>query len=316
MRFLAYDEVDHDQVLQLHMAGFGWPLTEERMRLKVKYDERAPKGFAFYAVNGKKVLGQVFALRIPNKTREGIEDVLGLAEVATAPGEARKGVATALMKRAEEMATEDGLRFSWLLTGRHLVAHALYRKLGYRDMTTFPRGFRHIPKKLEKPRGIELKPYKKTYSKRMTAIHDEYVKGGFGFTERQDDFFEMHIATEQVDKASIKVARRGGEVIGYVVSHSRHGFPVFVEVVAMDESGFKAIVRTVEARHKGSLSMTASLVWTKQRHRFEALGYKINPVHWFALMAKPLERGISEDEMDRLYGFDEGRFVFLSMDGF
>jgi len=39
MRFLAYDEVDHDQVLQLHMAGFGWPLTEERMRLKVKYDE-------------------------------------------------------------------------------------------------------------------------------------------------------------------------------------------------------------------------------------------------------------------------------------
>jgi len=316
MRFLTYDEVDHDQVLQLHMAGFGWPLTEERMRLKVKHDERAPKGFAFYAVKGKKVLGQIFALRIPNTTRDGIEDVLGLAEVATTPGEARRGVATALMRRAEEVATEDGLRFSWLLTGRHLVAHALYRKLGYHEMTTFPRGFRHIPKRLDKPGGIELKPYRKAYSKRMTAIHDDYVDGGFGFTERQDNFFEMHIATEQIDKGNIKVARRGEEIVGFVVSHNRQGFPVFLEVAALDESDFKSIVRTVEAGHKGSLSMTASLVWKKQRQRFEALGYKINPIHWYTLMAKPLGRGMSRDEMDRLYGFDEGRFVFLSMDGF
>lgn len=316
MRFLTYDEVDHDQVLQLHLAGFGWPLTEERMRLKVKHDERAPKDFAFYAVKGKKVLGQIFALRIQNRTRDGIEEVLGLAEVATAPGEARKGVATALMRRAEEIAEVDGLRFSWLLTGRHMVAHSLYRKLGYYDMTTFPRGFRHIPKRLDKPGRIELKPYKKAYSKRMTAVHKEYVDGGFGFTERQDNFVEMHIATEQIDKGNIKVARRGGEIVGYVVSHSRQGFPVFIEVAAPDESDFKSMVRTVEAGHKGSLAMAAGLIWRKQRRRFEALGYETNPVHWYVLMAKPLGRDMSKREIDHLYGFDEGRFVFLSMDGF
>jgi GNAT superfamily N-acetyltransferase len=117
MRILTYDEVDHDQVLVMHMSGFGWPLTEERARAMATRDKRIWKPFGLYAVRGDKVLGQVIPFRIPMRSTEGVEDQLGVAEVVTATDETRKGVATALMARVEEMAVNEGMRTSWLMTG-------------------------------------------------------------------------------------------------------------------------------------------------------------------------------------------------------
>jgi hypothetical protein len=33
-------------------------------------------------------------------------------------------------------------------------------------------------------------------------------------------------------------------------------------------------------------------------------------------MAKPLEKGMSRRELEHLYGLDDGRFAFMSLDGF
>jgi len=316
MKILTYDEVDHDQVLIMHMSGFGWPLTEERARAMAEHDKRLWKLFGIYAVKGDKVLGQIIPFRLRLRSTEGLADQLGVAEVVTAPDETRKGVATALMKRIEELGVEAGMETSWLMTGEHLVANNLYRKLGYFNVSTFPRGFKRIPKNQPKGSGIKLGQYRKADAKKLAGIHKEYLNGSLGFTERQWDFLEVGIATQQLGKDAIKVASRAGEIVGYAVSSPRDGVAFIMEVAAPDERDFGSIVTTLEGQYKGSLVVGSSLVWKRQRGRFASLGYQIRPTHWYRLMAKPLEKGMSRRELEHAYGLDDGRFAFMSLDGF
>jgi len=316
MKILTYDEVDHDQVLIMHMSGFGWPLTEERARTMAEHDKRLWKLFGIYAVRGDKVLGQIIPFRLRLRSTEGLADQLGVAEVVTAPDETRKGVATALMNRIEELGIEAGMETSWLMTGEHLVAHNLYKKLGYFNVSMFPRGFKRIAKRRAKRDEIKLRQYRKSDCRKLSGIHKEYLKGSLGFTERQWDFLEVGIATQQLGKDSIKVATRVGMTIGYAVSSPRDGVAFIMEVAATEEQDIEAIVTALEAQYKGSLIVGSSLVWKKQRDRFASLGYQIRPTHWYRLMAKPLEKGMSRRELEHLYGLDDGRFAFMSLDGF
>jgi len=316
MKILTYDEVDHDQVFKLHLSAFGYPLTEERVRIKVERDFRVSKHFGFYAVKGEKVVGQVIAMKIPTRTREGVEKVLGVAEVAVVADERRKGIASELMWRVEEMAVEEGMRFSWLITAAHLVAHGMYNKLGYYEMISFIRGFHKIPKKQVKPKGIKFRNYRKSDSETLAGLHKDYLKGSLGFTERQHDLLELLLALKVLSKNDIRVAMNGGEVVGYTVFQKRQGIPSFMEVVARKASDFNSIVRTIESDHKGSLASASSLVQKRQRDRFVRLGYQTDPASWYVLMAKPLVKGISKIELEKMYGFDDGSFTFMSLDGF
>jgi len=316
MKILTYDEVDHDQVLVMHLSGFGWPLTEERARAMAEHDGRIWKLFGIYAVRGDKVLGQIIPFRLRMRSTEGLADQLGVAEVVTAPDETRKGIATALMKRIEELGVEEGMTTSWLMTGEHLVAHNLYRKLGYFNISTFPRGFKRIPKKQAQRSDVKLRQYRKSDCKKLASIYKEYLKGSLGFTERQWDFLETGIATQQLGKDAIKVASRAGKIVGYTVTSPREGVAFIMEAVAPEKQNFDSIVSALEAQYKGSLVVGSSLIWKKQRDRFVSLGYQIRPTHWYRLMAKPLEKGMSRRKLEYLYGLDDGRFAFMSLDGF
>jgi GNAT superfamily N-acetyltransferase len=316
MKILTYDEVDHDQVLVMHLSGFGWPLTEERARAMAEHDGRIWKLFGIYAVRGDKVLGQIIPFRLRLRSTEGVADQLGVAEVVTAPDETRKGIATALMKRIEELGAEEGMTTSWLMTGEHLVAHNLYRKLGYFNVSTFPRGFKRIPKKQAQGSDIKLRQYRKRDCKKLASIYKEYLRGSLGFTDRQWDFLETGIATQQLGKAAIRVATLAGKVVGYAVSSPREGVAFIMEAVAPAKQDFDAIVSALEAQYKGSLVVGSSLIWRKQRDRFVSLDYQIRPTHWYRLMAKPLEKGMSRRKLEHLYGLDDGRFAFMSLDGF
>jgi len=316
MKILTYDEVDHDQVLVMHMSGFGWPLTEARAKAMAEHDKRLWKLFGIYAVSRDKVLGQIIPFTLRLRSTEGLADQLGVAEVVTAPDETRKGIATALMNRIEELGIEAGMRTSWLMTGEHLVAHNLYRKLGYFNVSTFPRGFKRVPKKQPRHDEINLRQYRKSDCRKLSGIYEEYLRGSLGFTKRQWDFLEVGIATQQLGKDAVKVATRAGKTVGYAVSGPRDGVAFIMEVVAPRERDFAAIVSALEGKYKGSLVVGSSLVWKKQRDRFASLGYQIRPIHWYRLMAKPLEKGMSRGDLEQLYGLDDGRFAFMSLDGF
>jgi GNAT superfamily N-acetyltransferase len=316
MRILTYDEVDHDQVLVMHMSGFGWPLTEERAEAMAEHDRRIWKLFGIYAVRGDKVLGQIIPFRLRLRSTEGMADQLGVAEVVTAPDETRKGIATALMKRIEQLGVEEGMTTSWLMTGEHLVAHNLYRKLGYFNVSTFPRGFKRITKRQKQCGDVRLRQYRKDDCRKLAGIYEEYLKGSLGFTDRQWDFLETGIATQQLGRDAIKVAMREGEIVGYAVSSPREGVAFIMEAVAPEKRDFDSIVSALETQFKGSLVVGSSLIWKKQRDRFASLGYQIRPKHWYRLMVKPLKKGMSRQDTEHLYGLDDGRFAFMSLDGF
>jgi hypothetical protein len=188
--------------------------------------------------------------------------------------------------------------------------------LDYFNVSTFPRGFKRISKKRTRLSGVRLRQYRKEDCRKLARIYREYVKGSLGFTERQWDFLEAGIATKQLGKEAIKVASRGGRVVGYAVSSPREGVTFLMEIVAPEQRDFDSIVSTLEMGCKGSLAVASSLVWKKQRDRFSALGYRIGPMHWYRLMAKPLDKGMSREELRHAYGLDDERFAFMALDGF
>ena len=89
-----------------------------------------------------------------------------------------------------------------------------------------------------------------------------------------------------------------------------------MEVVAPEEGDFASMVSAFEYQYRGSLVVASSLIWKKQRDRFGSLGYEIRPVHWYRLMAKPLDANMSRRDLEHLYGVDDGSFAFMALDGF
>jgi len=133
-KIVTYDELPDKR--QLFYQGVGPPSTKlmklEDARTK---DDRLPPEFAFYAVGEDDlILGQVGVAFSKTNTIEGVMTVGGIWGVVTSPGYLRRGIATRLMERAHEFFLEHDMEIVGLGTSRSLVAHAMYQKLGYREL--------------------------------------------------------------------------------------------------------------------------------------------------------------------------------------
>lgn len=316
MKILTYDEVDHDQVFHLHMSAFGDTLDEARVRTMIKRDRRVPDYFALYAIEGKEVLGLVCPWRIETRTREGVESVLGFDDIATKVDRARSGIATSLMQRAEEMAVGEGVRFSWLVTSAHLVAHNLYVKRGYFEATCIPHSLKRIDSRKKRPRSLTLRPYRSSDGSALDRLHQKYVRDGLGFTERQERTIDVRLATRHLSRNQVKVAVRSRKIVGYLVLRMQEKTPNVREIVAPAERNFKGMLAGIEAASSSGYAMAWCIFPERQRARFWRAGYPVSETDWWRILARPLDRNISIEEMRHLYGLDDGSFTMMGLDVF
>ena len=111
-----------------------------------------------------------------------IEYVGGLYNVATLPGYTRKGFCTTLMRRAHEYFVDKRYRFSFLSTSQALVAHALYEKLCYVDLTQYP--ILHKVFHDKKTKHLQKENTKDFDRERILRIYDDLSKEKTGFVVR------------------------------------------------------------------------------------------------------------------------------------
>jgi ribosomal protein S18 acetylase RimI-like enzyme len=314
VKIRTYDEVDAEEVFLLNHLAFGVHRGPEFIAKRRRLDKRYSDHYGIYAVEGGRVLGQVLEMRIPTMTREGPEIVGGIAGVATHPAASRRGIARTLLEATHGSLKEDGLTLSFLLTD-NMAAHGLYTSLGYRDVSFLPRAVKRVKVK-RPPRATRLRKARRRDLPRLDAIHDLFVKGLLGFTQRQDRFFERRTKSERMFLGGVWVLEKDARVVGYAVSRQRHHVLDCWEVAAASARDYGALLSQMEAR-KDVVRVTVFPSGIARDHaRLAKRGYALEPVSYQRVMAADLtgERGV--DEIRHLYGVDEGRFCLLGEDDF
>lgn len=315
MKFLGYEEVDQQDAYVLNMMAFGWPLTPTRLENRVKLDDRWSDDSLLYAVVKGKAVSQIAGLRIPTRTVDGEEIVLGVAGVATLPSYARRGYSLKLFRELHKRSREEGIRIAFLVTGKSLVAYHLYRKFDYRDVKFFPEASKPLVRR-KKPKGLTLRKYRKKDAPEIDVIFKRFTRGLYGFVSRQKDFIGVRMKIWKDLKGLFSVVETKKGMRGYVIKREMDGDVIVQELVVPSVRDSDRILRYLESQEKGDYILAHSFAGKRQMDYFESRGYKVTPESWGLCMVAPLTKFLSHGEMSRLYQFKEGNFCMMSQDTF
>ncbi|MFQ5910491.1 MAG: GNAT family N-acetyltransferase [Thermoplasmata archaeon] len=313
MRLVSYDETDHDDVLSMNLQAFGWPITEEVVKKYLKHDERWMDIVGVYAIERGRTIGQVLPLRIPTRTREGVEVVGGIAGVTVVPDKARRGIATTLMKAAHNILRENDIRIAFLLTAESLVAYDLYLNLGYIDALSLGSA-QKLVRAPRKPKDGVLRTYRKKDWRTTDEMYSRSVRRLLGFAVRQPAYLNMKIDTTPLTCKSISLAD-GREAQGYVVKSPGENSVVVREVACPTERSFHKIMASIEVEAAKKRIFVYYLTSRLLQRRFERRGYRLDRKTWMRMMAVPLVRSLSRKKLIELYDFDRS-FSMMGLDIF
>lgn len=312
MKIVSYDEANHEDVLEMNLHAFGWPMTEQTVKKYLKHDERWLDNVGVYANERDRTIAQVLPLKIETRTSEGIEIVGGIAGVTVIPDKARRGIGTKLMNAAHEILRENDIRISFLLTAESLVAYGLYEKLGYVDVASFG-GVQKFIRTSRKPKGLEMRPYLKKNWRTADRIYSSSVRTLLGFVVRQPAFLNMKIDTTPLSRKNICLVDNDEE--GYVVKSPAEDYIIVREIMCPAERTFNRIMASVEAEAAKKHIIIYLLISKLLLNRFAKRGYRTNRKTWGRVMAAPLVRGLSKGKLRSLYDFD-GEFFISGLDTF
>ncbi|MEM2118266.1 MAG: GNAT family N-acetyltransferase [Candidatus Bathyarchaeia archaeon] len=305
MKIVTYrDLTSKDGLLPLMDHAFRWPFNQRTFEDFIKRDPRSrdsPVGFC--ALENDLPIGFVGVLHLSTRTMDGsVERVGGIYGVATLPSHVRKGVSTALMKRAHEYFAEKGFRFSFLTTSRTLIAHAFYEKLGYFDVAQYPSAYKIVTHK-----KAELSTKKETAKfdfDKILKIYNEFSRDKTGFVIR--------------DKEHLKMFKKGERITAKQCMFSEKGYAIFRkdregvwirELIALTAKDMERLVSRIEQQARDMVY--DRIVLNKALLRFyESHGYMIRRESHSVLMAKPLTANAS---IKQAYG---DKFFMTSLDWF
>ncbi len=315
MKYLHYDEVDPQDAFMLNIDALWWAMTPKRVEDYLKYDDRWSSDSFLYAVDKGKVVSQVVGLRIPTKTVEGEELVLGVAGVATHPSYSRKGFSTKLMQELHERSREEGLRIAFLLTRASLVAYRMYEQLGYRDVSYFLACTKKLARK-KKPKKSILRKFKKKDVPEIDKIFKRFSRGLTGFVIRQEKYFDWRMKIAESLKGLTWIVETNDKVCGYIVKRESGDNLFLEEMVIPSRRIADRVLNELERGEKGDYITAFPLAGKKQLEYVKSRGYMADQRSWGRVMATPLTKKLTYKELARLYKFNEGDFCLLELDHF
>ena len=310
LRVVTYDEVDPREAMFLDLICFGSTMSPENLKLLRRLDKRVPDYYGICLLDDEgRLISQVLLLHIDTKTRDGLERVAGIVGVATMPGHSRRGLSTALMKRAHELARERGMRIAILTTQAWGVAHGLYTKLGYSTIGTFDRGIKQLTTKPRTTRRVKLRKFKLSDAGALDELFQSQTKDSLGFVYRQPNFFAMKVQSHQLSGDGITVATAGGRIVGYARVSRRPDQIEVRELVAEDDPTRLAILNAAGTQFNAKLLTVSMLCDARIANFYERLGFRIYSPGCGRVMATSTDGSLSGDDIASLYGVNEGRFV-------
>lgn len=301
MDILTYEEVDDTQMSELTLACFGHTYSKEHISKMVKNDSRIPEwGGELYAVEEGKVFGTVGMLfpkvKTESGTESGIEEVGGIRNVCTRASKSRKGTARRLLDEAHKRLADKGVRFSFLMTSKALVAYGLYEKLGYRDIYHHPTAFKEGGGTQS---GVELK--KEKDPEYVKDLYQGSTEGLNGLIVREPDYWQAIEARGWPDNDKVRIAYEDGKKIGYALYIKKRKQLDCEEIGAMDDKSLNKILGALESE-AGEDDVVIHNVNPNHRDVLESRGYHIYDDKWDKVMVKDFE-GEGNTERDILQPF-------------
>lgn len=321
MRFVTYDELtsslDRDRAL-IQLSAFGGIFPSEvlnflRSRLKNFADY-----VGVFAVEGRRVLGQVYVQRIPYDFSDGAGTVTGISAVGTRPDVARSGVARALLTEVHRRERDAGQEYAALWTNRSWGAHGLYEKLGYRDIYSSP-WVVHSPLLVARKRlrAQGIRPGHVADLDDLDEFHDRQAEGRLGFSRRPEGFSEARVRARSVDPAkNLIVARRKGKLLGYAHLDRGPWRILCGELMAASREVREALVHEVARAARGHYFVFQHTLVTDTPEIFRGPGYGSCPTGWYGLMGMRLGREWGRGEAVRRFATEDPRFICLAGDRF
>jgi GNAT superfamily N-acetyltransferase len=303
VKVVTYDELDDAYgFIKLMEPAFGWTATPARIARMRRLDQRYEDTFGFAALDKGRLVGFVGVMDIKVRTLDrGVETIGGIHGVATDPNFARTGIATRLFPYAHRHFRKKGYRFSFLCTGRGLVGHGLYRKLGYTDtpLADRPTAYRiYRPRKAKRRRKPKQFDYRK-----MERIFARVMQDRTGFSVRFPHWARITAKLNRFQPEST-IMRPGG----YALFEEHRRTIEVLEFHAVNHSAYADILSRLKARGNAVLcDPNLSDPVLEQLYREE--GCRFRRGRWFTVMSKPLAR----TSFDRAFG---DRFTFTWLDAF
>ncbi len=306
MKIITFDELkDSYQFLRVMDASFGWCATPQRIAKIRKLDERYKYPFGFCMMEGETLAGFVGVIYIPVKTVDGkIEKVGGIHAVATYPAFIRQGVAKRLMDKAHEHFKQLGFRFSFLWTGKSLVAHSLYEKLGYSDIPALnylPRAYKFLPEK--KTRISKRKKKPAVNLKLISSIYEKAMQNRTGFAVRIKNWVKVAMLEKRFGPKDIIL-----EQDGYALTEFSYDTLFIMEFIANNPKTYHRIIDRL--KKKGKLVLLDAFVHDPILFAiYQKLGFRFRYGTYASLMVKPL----TDVSFEQAFG---DKFYFSQIDGF
>ncbi len=308
MEIRAYRDLEStDELLPLLDHAFRWTFNRRSFEQVAKMDPRlrdSPIGFC--GLENGHIIGFVGVMDLPTRTLKGnVEYVGGVYGVATLPGQTRKGICTALFERVHEHFREKGYRFSVLGTSHTIVAHGLYRKLGYADLFECPSAYKLIKTKQTK---LPVKKTDKPDLDKMLKIYNERVTGKTGFVVRDAAYFKLLKKSEGFTQKECIVDKEGYILFKEVKGMWVNGIWIR-ELVAINTKQMNKLLSAAEAKAK-EMVYDRAVMDEKLLQIYRSRGYMVQERSHGVIMVKPLA---AEANFGKTYG---DRFYMTGLDFF
>ncbi len=294
MNIVTYRELEpKEDFMMLMDIAFWWPIPPNTMEEKINTDARlksSPVGFC--AVKDGKLVGYVGVMDIPTKTVEGkIEIIGGIWGVATDPGFARRGICNILMEKAHDYFRLQNYRFSFLCTGRTIIAYSIYRNMGYEEVQSVNE-IRAAYKVLDKPKSHQEHAHVYLDPGKVYRIYEKFTEGKTGFVVRQKDFVTMYAKRKRFDH-KISILKTHGYAL---LSESQNVIKVR-DMAGLNYDAYGELINEIE-RLAPSGVIDGSVADETLLKLYQSKGYRLQKGHNGVLMVKKMK----DVQFDKLYG--------------
>ena len=294
MKIVTYRELEpKEDFMMLMDIAFWWPISPKAMEERIAKDTRlknSPVGFC--AVEDDRLVGFVGVMDIPTRTVQGkVELIGGVWAVATNPGFARQGISKTLMEKAHDYFRSQNYRFSFLCTGRTIIAYAFYRKLGYKEIEAVNQ-FKGVFKVLDKTASGGKNVSPTINPEKIYRLYQKFVEGKTGFVIRQKDFVTMYAKRKRFDEQRSIFKQNG-----YALLTETQNVTKVQELVAFDQTTYEELIDEIEQAAKSAvINHVVTDEWLLGMYKSK--GYRVQKGEHGVLMVKNL----TDAEIDQVYG--------------
>lgn len=294
MKIMTYRQLmPKADIMMLMDMAFWWPLSPQSMEERITSDDRLKGGpVGFCAVERDRLIGYVGVMDIPTRTLSGeTEMVGGIWAVATNPASARRGICKILMEKAHQYFRSRDYRFSFLCTGRTIIAYRIYRDMDYEEVEAVNK-LRAAYKVLRKPGSREGKTDVYIDPAKAYGIYEKFARDKAGLVIRQEDFVTMYAKQKRFDQR-ISILKPDG----YALLLDSENVTKVRDMAALNYDTYGELIDETERLAQNGV-INGSIDDNKLVELYRSKGYRIQDGHNGVVMVKSLK----DVRFDDVYG--------------